>query len=447
MKKNIAQDVIPPPKTIRNVELLYKSKRLEKIEPTKSNQKIEHASPTFETPTFSYKYEYDEPVKHSKKVLHISISFFVLALFFAVSLLFKNAEISITPKNEVGTMNENFKALKDVSSGGLEFQIVPTTKDLEKRVLATDEEKVEKKSSGTIVVYNNFSTQSQVLIKTTRFETLEGLIFRATENIIVPGTQVKNGKIVAGSVEVLIEADKSGPTYNISLKDFTIPGFKGTPKYTKIYARSKTEMTGGFSGIQKTVSKESLNKIDGELEILLKESLLKDIVSQIPENFILYEDTISYKPDPSNQVNIAQETNEIGDTVVVKKKGSIKAVIFDKGSLSRAIISKILPDAVDSVIKIINLGDLNFTFTPGILFDSNISTSLSFNLTGEANFVWVIDENKLKTELLGMSKKSALVIVSKYDTIKEAEIKFQPFWGRAIPKNPEKVTLTNTLAK
>lgn len=475
MKKNIVQDVIPPKKTIRNVELLYKSKRLEK-NPEKNIIKPEIIRPTPPPPPpitpkpipstpapvskpvppppppvsdFSYKYEYDESVRHSnsKRILYIVISLFVLALLFGISALFKSAEIRVTPKNETKTIDEDFKALKDVSANSLGFQVVTTAKDVEKTVEATGEEKVDTKATGTIVVYNNYSTQSQPLVKTTRFATTEGLIFRATEDVMVPGTQVKDGKTVAGSVEITVEADKPGANYNISFKDFTIPGFKGTPKYTKIYARSKTEMTGGFSGMQKTASKDVVAGTDKELEDSLKASLSKDIVAQIPENFILYQNTISYKLDPTTQVSVSSGGDNSINNVVLKKKGSISAIIFDKGSLSRAIISKILPDMVNDVIKITNLDDLSFSIASSTSFDPNNTTLLSFNLKGDASFVWVFDENKLKSDLLGLSKQNASTVISTYGTIKEAWIETHPFWNQSVPDDPKKVTLINTLTK
>lgn len=456
MKKNILQDVIPPKKTIRNVELLYKSKRVEKIPkemvkpeiPTISNKTEVNSINTPPPENFSYKYEYSEPPKHSKKILYISVGLLVLALFFGISAFFKSAKIQITPKSEVSVINENFKASKNISGNGLGFQIVTTSKDTERTVPTTDEINVEKKASGRIVVYNNFSTQPQALVKTTRVETSDGLIYRTLDDISVPGIQTKNGKTVAGSVEVRVEADKPGPKYNISLRDFTIVGFKGTSKYTKIYARSKTEMSGGFIGVQKTVSSETISKIERELEGELEASLSKDMISQIPENYVLYSSSTSYKFEPITQVDVTSEENSTANSVIFRKKGSVSAVIFDKGALSRAIIARVLPDVVNDVIKITNLDSLSFSVQPETQFDSNTSTSLSFNLKGEANFQWVIDENKLKTDLLGISKNNALIILGTYDSvIKEAKIETSPFWNKTIPDDPDKVTLINTLEK
>lgn len=458
MKKNIVQDVIPPKKSIRNVELLYKSKRPERVERVERPERVApvvrkdiEIKKVVSDPTpaedFSYKYDYDEPVKRSKKVLYFSVGILIIAFVFGISALFKSADIEITPKNEIVSVNESFKAQKDTSTnGGLVYQIVTTTKDVEKTVPASEETNVERKASGRIVIYNNYSSVPQKLIATTRFETPEGLVYRTKSDVLVPGVQTKDGKSVAGSIEVMVEADKAGSSYNIGLKDFTIPGFKGTSKYTKIYGRSKTEMTGGFSGIEKVVSEETLSAVNKELEDSLKASLVKDITSQIPENFVLYESSVSYDLGSTNQAGSPSSASNATSSVVLKKKGSVSAVMFDRGSLSRAIVAKALPNVVDSV-KIANLNSLTFEFSGETTFDPNTSTLLNFNIKGDAKFVWVFDENKLKTELLGMSKKNAITVISTYDTIKEAKIETHPFWNQTIPQDPQKVTLINTLAE
>lgn len=446
MKKNIVQDVIPPKKSIRNVELLYKSKKTEKKNTQKilKDEDLEPTPPVKPVEEFTYKYEYDEPVKKSKKWLYVSLFIFLLIVGFAVSAFFKSANVKITPKTEIVNLDNKFKAQKNNSTNLLTFQIVTTTKDVEKSVPATKEEQVEKKASGTIVVYNNYSTESQKLVKTTRFETPEGLIFRAMTDVVVPGIQTKNGKSVAGSAEVVVEADKSGIKYNIGLKDFNIVGFKGTSKYSKIYARSKTEMTGGFSGLQKTVSKEATVEANAELEQQLKDSLSKDIMTQIPENFILYSNSVSYKLDDIVNTGVSSKDNSGADNVILKKKGSVSAIIFDKGSLSRTIITKLLPEVSDDVIKITNLDSLEFSIEQPTQFNLSSSDILEFNLKGSANLVWVIDENKLKSDLLGLSKKNAITIISTYKNIDEAVIETHPFWNQTIPNDANDVKLLNT---
>ena len=478
-KKNLMQDVMPPKKSIRNVELDSRRQidpeeilEAEGYAPKKKStgrkgkivgdivrtgKKKEHASAPkiSEPPHLSdeelieekenqspYAYEYDEPKKSSKKSRYVIAGLVVIALAFGISTFFKSAKITITPEHQVHTLQNNFTAKKDATGGGLGFQIVTVTKDAEQTVPATGQKQVNTKATGQIVIFNNYSTASQKLVATTRFQTPEGLIYRLVSSVTVPGQQVKNGQTIAGSVTVTVVADASGDSYNIPLKDFVLPGLKGDPKYTKIYARSKTPMTGGFSGMQKTVSADVASTTEKSLENTLKDGLAKDIVSQIPANFVLYTNGLSYSFTPGSQVG----STDAG--AVIKKTGTAYAVIFDKGALTRAIVLATLPERAGDMIKISNLENLTFSYASSSSFDpAGNDTTLGFTLTGDANMIWVLDENKLKTDLLGLSKTEAHEMLAKNNIITEFWLQTSPFWSTAIPKDPSKVTLVNTLAQ
>ncbi len=458
MKKNVVQDVVPPKKSIRNVTIpirtaLPKKDKPPSIHPIEDNEFTrpvairqeppiritETPPPTPPTPPINipnYKYDFDQPKKTSKKWLYISIIFLILAGAFGISSFFKSAIVKVTPKQESLSLLDSFRAQKEATGTGLGFQVVTVSKSVEKVVAATGEEKVDKKAQGRVIIYNE-TTQAQKLVATTRFETPEGLIFRIVSAVTVPAKTLKDGKNVAGSIEALVEADKTGSSYNVGLKDFTIPGFKGDPKYKQVYARSKTEMTGGFSGMQKIVSKDVLDKSEAELETALKEALSKDITTQIPANFVLYVSSISYKLSP------AEQTEGTNDSANLKKIGTASAIIFDKTSLTRIILAKLAPQVTTDTVIISNIESLEFSYNG--VFDPNSDSSLNFSLKGSPNIVWIFDENKLKTELLGLSRTKAKVVLSTYDTIKEAWVETHPFWNQGIPKDPEKVTLINTL--
>lgn len=477
MKKNVVQDVVPSKKSIRNLTLSSRSgvsraplektipskNRFEddeftrpvaikqqaplRIEPTNQitsqiNRSVEAPSVPPRTPVDvpSYKYEYDEPRKSSKKWLYVALGVLVLAIAFGVSAFFKSAVIRVSPKQESVSLSGTFKATKDTTDVSLlGFQVVTVSKDAEKTVEATGQQQVDKKAQGRIIIYNE-TTQVQKLVATTRFETPEGLVFRLPVAVSVPAATTKSGKTVAGSVEVLVVADKTGASYNVGLKDFTLPGLKNDSKYKLIYARSKTEMTGGFSGIQKVVSKDVMDKADADLSAELKETLAKEIVSQIPSNFILYTSSLSYKFNPVEQ----SEGGESG--AILRKRGTTSAVIFDKAALSRAILGKVAPDSTADLVKITNLESLEFNYGTEP-FDPASDTILSFTLKGTPSLVWVFDENKLKTDLLGLSREKAKVILTTYDTVQEAWVETHPFWNQTIPKDATKVTIENTLTK
>ncbi len=391
-------------------------------------------------------YGTEKPPKISKKVRYIASALFALVVLFGISALFKSAEVKITPRQETKVLDETFTAQKDSSTNSLVFQVVTITKTIEKSIPATDEQKVEKKAQGRIVIYNK-TAAIQKLVATTRFETDGGLVYRITKPVAVPARQVKSGEVTPGSIEVVVEADKAGAMYNVELKDFTLPGLKGDSKYSLIYARSKTNMTGGFSGMQKVVSNETLASVDANMETELKALLATDATSQIPSDFVLYKDSLSYQIDAVSQVNPADGSNTASTDALLRKSGTASVIIFDKGTLSRNILAKLMPGQANEGIIISNLDTLSFTLKSPTSIDPNTTKTVTFALKGDAKLVWTFDENKLKTDLLGLSKDSARVVIATYPDIREAQITTRPFWNSTIPKNAKKVTLVNTSVK
>ena len=101
------------------------------------------------------------------------------------------------------------------------------------------------KASGIVIFFNGFSSAPQKLVASTRIQSPEGLIFRIKKDIIIPGSEIIRDKIVPGQVEAEVVADEQGSKYNIGLAEFQVPGFRGTPRFDSIYARSLAPFTGG----------------------------------------------------------------------------------------------------------------------------------------------------------------------------------------------------------
>jgi len=173
----------------------------------------------------------------------------VLFLIFSFTGLFAGATIKITPRQEKSIIDGVFSLSQEEKAGDLSFEVMILAGEKSMDIEATEERQVDRKASGEIVVYNAHDSASQRLIKNTRFEAPDGKIYRIKDSIIVPGTSVENGEIVPGSVSATVYADEPGEDYNKGFSDFTIPGFKGSPRYENFYARSKTEITNGFSGV------------------------------------------------------------------------------------------------------------------------------------------------------------------------------------------------------
>jgi hypothetical protein len=192
-------------------------------------------------------------------------------------------------------------------------------------------------------------------------------------------------------------------------------------------------MTGGFSGMQATVSSQEMASTSAELQNDLKSYLSSDIVSQIPANFILYPNSMSFSFSPISQASTT------ANQTVLDEKGTAYGVIFDRGALARVIAALY---SITDTIKIDNLNALNFSYATSSTFDpAGNATTVAFFLSGDANMVWVFDANKLKSDLLGLSKDQAKTVISGYTAISEVLIETHPFWNQTIPTDPKKVEL------
>ena len=140
------------------------------------------------------------PRRKQRKIISFKsifwFAFFALLIFAFFSALgfFSSVSIKITPRQEFIAVDSDLKAKRGGDGGILPFETI-RMKRTEKFVgKSTGVEKVEDMSSGKIVIYNAFSSKSQVLIARTRFETPEGKIYRIKKRITVPGAKIKKGK-------------------------------------------------------------------------------------------------------------------------------------------------------------------------------------------------------------------------------------------------------------
>ncbi len=357
---------------------------------------------------------------------------FIILGFFAIALLafigreiFKvEATVTVTEKRQEVSIDNTFIAKKDFKDGELPFETVSSSGESSKTVPVTGEEQVETRAKGTIIIYNDYSSAPQKLIKNTRFETADGRVYRIDNSVVVPGKNKSTE--LPGSVEAVVYADTAGEAYNIGLSDFTIPGFKGDPRYSKFFARSKTTMTGGFIGKVKTASAEDLNKGRQELRDFLEAELTKKIETQVPEGFTLFKDAVYFEFETLSP----PKSNEL------KEKASAYAILFDSKKLSKNIASATLSDSDYEGEDIYTENFDSITFKPIPLDAKPWQTGVvSFSLNGKTTLTWLFDSEKLKEDLVGQPKNQERVktILQAYPGIGDAKVVVWPFWRKTLP--------------
>lgn len=446
MPKKPIQDVIPPSekKSIRNITLPNRGQTTENLI-SKKDAKFSTDLSKISTTT---NHSHDESEKskefltiptvvsseRSEMMYKIAVfgGFLVAVGFVYLGYLFLHvgAIVTITPKMEEVFVKNLFTAKKNPNPSDLPFEVINLEEEASKTVPSTGEKKVENRATGRVIIYNDYSKQSQRLIKNTRLQSPEGLIFRIDSSVVVPGQSKKDGELIPGSIEVAVSADTAGEEYNIPLTDFTIPGFKGDPRYDKFYGRSKTTMVGGFKGMVKTASTKDLEAAKSELTASLRESLAKKSKEQTPGGFILYD----------NAIYIIFESMQTKDDNEVKIKAVLNGIIFNKDILASFIAKEALLTFDNAPVTSENLA--NLAFKPDSLEITPWQTgNLPFNLEGTTTILWLIDTNKIKTDLAGVAKSQVETVFRTYPGIARAQLELRPLWKSTLPEEANKIEI------
>jgi hypothetical protein len=371
---------------------------------------------------------------------------------FLYGIFFYDAVLTISLKHaDVALQNQEFIASAPAVDGvanadTLAFQLMTLSDENSADLTATGEKNVMSKSTGKIVIYNNFGPQSQPLIKNTRFQAPDGKIYRIRDSIVVPGQKVVSGKPTPGSLEVDVYADTVGAEYNIGLVDFTIPGFKGSPRAEKIYARSKTPMAGGFSGLMKVVSDTDIQKAKETLSVGLKDKLLAQAVAQKPKGTVLYKDAVFYSFTDSMD-NSATGQNADNKSVKLTVKGSLTATLLNEEDLSKHIVKlSVTPADVspNDRILVANIEELSFALKGGSGTPPKEGDAFTFILSGDAHAAWQVDIAALAGKLAGVKKADYKNVFTEFPGIEKANAHIRPFWKTKFPSDAAKIRIEIT---
>lgn len=346
---------------------------------------------------------------------------------------FSSATISLEAKTEsVLDADVTIKltpAEEKVNDTQLAFQEISISKTIDTTVEASNEEMVQEKASGTITVYNLYSENTQTLIKNTRFESENGLIYRTPVGLQVPGYTEVDGNIVPGELEVEVVADEIGEEYNIDGEvSFTVPGFAGQDAYDLITAELTTPISGGYDGVRKVVSDDAKEEAQANLTNQVRSALGEELKGELPKNLIAL-----YSEDSYRFGAIKQE--DLDDNVKLSLTGTISAVVIDKGDLAQAVAQREVTDyRIGEKVSITNIDNVGISL-------NDTAEGKEINTRGDMEFIWDIDTDKLKNELLGKKEKEFKTIISEYRGVVQASVKFFPIWNKEFSDNPDKINI------
>jgi len=326
----------------------------------------------------------------------------------------------------------------DLNGRQIPIAIFSQRKNINFPFLATGKKYVERKASGSITIYNNFSTEQQVLVSGTRFKSTDGKIFKLLDRIAVPGARVENGQVVAASIEARVAAEKPGEAYNIGMvSKFTIPGFEGTPKFDKFYAESKSPIAGGFVGQTAYPTDADIKNAKGEAEKNLKSGIEAFIISQIPsDEFKLI--------DSSRQFNVLKETvnpdtDEDGNFYVFVD-GEMSMTAFKKVHIIN-LLTQMAKQVLNTPLRII-LKEDEYSISYGNVQTDPKTKVMTLPVKFKGIFWEPLDGDSFRQKISGKSEAELKPLIYSYPNIEKADFSFWPFWVSKIPSKQNRVNIT-----
>lgn len=361
-------------------------------------------------------------------------------LIFLTSLLWRDAELIVHPRFENVLVQATFSAHQTPQDGALGYELLALEEVGERTVSASGAEEVEELATGTVTLYNAYSTEPQRLIKNTRLESPDGKIFRITESAVIPGaTKNDAGETVPGKVSASVFADAAGDSYNIAPARFTVPGLEGTDQYEGTYAESSEAMRGGFIGTKLIVDEATLTETTGSMHAELAARLMERLGNERPAGFELYSSSarIRYESLPSVDAGENRAT--------VREKAILEVPIFRNEDLARYIAQNTIAAYQGEPVRIDNAQDLAFSYVEPAEDTEETPGGIDFTLAGNARIVWDYDEEQLRADVAGTSKKDLTGILSQYSAIPKAETVIKPFWKRSFPDDPTRIKITEVI--
>ncbi|MEI6345968.1 MAG: hypothetical protein WCO79_01930 [bacterium] len=354
-------------------------------------------------------------------------------LFYVVSSFFTGATITVSPLTQKASVNIVLLASKVASTKGseLQYQLVTLSDQLQKEVIAQGTRVEEKKASGQVVIYNIETNAVQRLIRNTRFQTPEGLIYRISEPTTIPG---KKGT-VPGSIEVTVYADTAGADYNIGLTDLTIPGFKTSPtKYKNIYARSKTTMAGGSKGVMRVVKPEDEKAARDTMIADLKTRLLASARAQTPADSAFFDRATLFT------VEQLPNQNKDTDTVILTQKVALTGLVLEKQALARAIALKAVNGYDEKPIDLATTDGLDVVpqnMSIGVFDRDPVKLAVS----GTASFVWLYDASKIAAALVSQKTAQFKESMARFSEVTPVKAIVRPFWRSTFPDDVARIII------
>ena len=354
----------------------------------------------------------------------------------AALIFFPSTSVAVTPHTQIIPFDAatSFTAYPEAAAapGTIRYTAISQVFEDSAVVAASGMEKVDEKATGQVTIYNAYSEKPVRLIKNTRFQAANGLIYRIPASVDVPGKTASG----PGSIQVTLFADQTGDTYNLPPQDkLTVPGLKSTPDmFNGVYAKSTVAFSGGFSGERPAVPAATLDAARSEVRGRLNEKA-QQLAATVPEGSLAF----------SGLTNVSFETlpptEEPGGGVRIHEKATVVMPVFPEAAFAQSIGQAVSASAEGQSLMIRFDDAISATASSTLAQGEYGQKPLVFSLSGTGQLVWNVDGAVLAQALAGKEEAAFQTIIGGFPGIEEARARITPFWQHSFPKDPAKVTI------
>jgi len=340
--------------------------------------------------------------------------------------------IKLKAETEAKSFPIVIKDTKNLKNNQVAGELVETTAKVVDNFDATGKKEIGGLASGRVIVYNYWSSDSQLLVKNTRFiHNTSGKVFNTSSSVTVPGTTVVEGQTVAGTAIVTIQAAEKGESYNVAASRFTIPGLP-TVKQQKIYGETETGISGGFQKEVLVVSKSDYDSAKAKLAKELESKAIEQFQSEIAGRTML-EEKIEKIIQDTTVPAIGQEAGSFKLTLQKKIIAMVYSETEYLDKIKEKFDGKISQErelSLDGLAKRIKITKSQFDLKPK-------SVTLSLKINGLT--IPKLEQDILLASLINKRETEAEKYLIGYSQIQDADVELWPFWSNRVTDHQNRV--------
>ena len=344
------------------------------------------------------------------------------------------ADIEIWPKMDTLALSKKITADTSVKAANAANNTIPAKyieeiKEGSQEFEATGSASNEGNATGTIKIYNKTNSVFS-LVKGTHFLSDSGKYFVTLARISIPAAKGNS----PGSIDAPVQAEESGPSYNIGPSKFSVPKLYGTVYYSNIYAESKSAMAGGYTGDVKKVTSDDLKQAKDALTKKLLEEAKEALHNKVAPGEILLGGALEASVI---ETVFDAKTGAVTDTFKGNAKVKAFALVFKKQDAEQLVknnISSNLP-VNNSFIE----ESLVVDYNPEVV--DTKGGKLALNLQSSVKTYYNISTDDLIGLFPAKSGDQIKQVVDQmYEgKISQLKVNFWPFWVHKAPNDEKRI--------